>query len=165
MVIITNERIYNNSMNKSIRQNWKIFNNLKFYPLGKLEDEVPRDKKEGAFWCEKIWNHLVNDDMKRAAIFQRKGIGTNKYTITVWDDGEYVYFINVLRTEYNTDSTSVYIQESTPDNLQDFINIAKFYHTNILLMKKQSLEGFKELDKIIQEHEQAKLLNEPSGEA
>lgn len=140
-------------MNNSIRQSWKIFNNLKFYPKGKLEEQAPRTKKEAALWAEKMWNHIVEDELKRHIIFVRRGKGTDKYTITVWSDSDNVYLIVCNRTEFNTDSTAVYLKEYSETNLQDFINLAKFVHKNITGITNHSIKAYTEMQKLLDQSE------------
>lgn len=138
-------------MNKSIRQNWKIFNNVKFYPLGELEESAPRDKKSAALWAEGIWEHIVNDELTRHSILVKQGYGTNKYTISVWSDSDNCYLIACVRTEYNTDSITVYMQPNTPDNINDFVNLAKFIHKNIMTITGQSVQAYKKMQELLQE--------------
>ena len=138
-------------MNNSIRQSWKIFNNIKFHPLGKLEESAPRDKKTAAQWAESIWNHITNDELKRHCIFQHKGKATDKYTITVWSDDDNCYLIACIRSEFNTDSTTVYLQPKTDDNIQDFINLAKFIHKNVASITGNAIKAYKKMDELLQE--------------
>ena len=137
-------------MNNSLRQNWKIFNNIKFHPLGDLEESAPRDKREAAEWANQIWTHLVNDNIERCLIYVRKRRRFDKYNITVWNDGEVVYLVVCSRTEYNTDSTVVYMQPYTEDNLNDFKALAKFIHTNIVGITNTSVNAYKSLNQLIE---------------
>lgn len=138
-------------MNKSLRQNWKIFNNIKFHPLGECEETCPRNKQDAANWADQVWNHLVNDEIERCAIYIRKGIANNKYNITVWNDGKIVYLVVCLRTEFATDSTTIYMQPYTQDNLSDFIALAKFTHKEMMGIVGHSIKAYQEIDKLVQE--------------
>ena len=116
-------------MNKCIMQNWKIFNRIRFEPVGfDLKFEQPIDSQK---WSDKTWDYIVNNDgLERHAIYTKK-LKENKYTITLWSDDKYLYLIQVIRTEYNSNDTLVYMAPNTPENLSDFKNIAKFIHINI----------------------------------
>ena len=152
-------------MNKCIRQNWKIWNNIQFHPLGKLQEEVPQDKKKASFWAESTWKRIVLKDMERHVIYQRKDKGTNKYTITVWDDGKYCYLIQVLRTEYNTDSTVIYMKEYSESNVKDFLAIAKFIHRDINKIVGKSKEDVKQFNELVNKQELEKLSKELKADA
>lgn len=132
-------------MNKCIMQNWKIFNKIRFEPMGlELEFEQPKDSQ---IWSENQWNHIVNDELERHAIYTKK-TKENKYTITLWSDEEYIYLIQVLRTEYKSNDTLVYMAKNTPDNLNDFKAIAKFIHLNINEIINGSKKNAQEFAKI-----------------
>ena len=152
-------------MNNSLRQNWKLYYSCKIYPLGKREEEAPRTKQEAREWGEKIWKHLVLDDIKREALFIKKRTGNNKYNLSVWSDEENTYLVFVLRLEDGTDSISIWLQEKTQDNIQDFINLAKFFHKNHMTFVNQSLKNVKEFNEQVEKFEQQKLLNKMAGEA
>jgi hypothetical protein len=113
-------------MNK-LRHNNKINNNIKFYPIGfELNYETAKEEIE---WAERTWNHLLNDSLDRHS-FYSKNTPDTKYIITVYSDSEFVYLIQCIRTKWNTDSTMVYMQPLTDDNVSDFKAIAKFMHLN-----------------------------------
>ena len=113
-------------MNK-LRLNNKINNNIKFYPLNfELKYETAKEEIE---WAEKTWNHLLNDNLNRHSFYSRN-LPNSKYIITVYNDEQYVYLIQCLRTKWNTDSTLVYMQPLSEDNINDFKAIAKFMHLN-----------------------------------
>ena len=132
-------------INKCIRQNWKIFNKIRFEPLGfELHFNEPIESQQ---WSENKWNYLISTDMKRECIYVNKS-KTNKYTITLWNDGEYLYLIQVVRTEYNSDDTLVYIAPLTEDNLSDLKTISKFIHKNIKSIINNSIDGVHEIDKL-----------------
>ena len=146
--------------NASIRQSWKIFNNIKFHPLGEIEESCPKDKKEAAFWAEKVWNQIVYGDLVRHAIYVKRGVGTDKYTISVWSDDDTCYLIACVRSEFNTDSTIVYLQPKSDDNIQDFINLSKFIHKNVATITNQSIKAYKKLDELLQEKSVEKIIDE-----
>ena len=129
--------------NKCIRQNWKIFNKIKFIP----SDEIKFDKNNSQKWSEEKWNHIISDELTRHAIYTRKD-KENKYTITLWDDGEFLYLIQVIRTEFNTDDTTVYMAIYSDVNLSDFKAISKFIHKNIMNIINHSKNGVIEANKI-----------------
>lgn len=127
-------------VNKCIRQNWKILNHIRIQPVG-FEMEADESK------AEEIWNHLTNDELTRLVIYNRKD-KNNKYTISLWTDNEYAYLIQVLRDEYNTDKTLVYMSQNTEDNINDLKSIAKFVHKNIKDIINHSIGGIHELNKL-----------------
>ena len=137
--------------NKSIRQNWKVFNNIKFRPLGEMEESAPRDKKSAALWAEKMWKHIALDELQRHSIFVKRGKGTDKYTISVWSDEDTCYLIACVRSEFNTDSTTVYTQAKSESNIQDFINLAKFIHKNVAAITNDAVKAYKRMDELLQE--------------
>lgn len=129
--------------NKCIRQNWKIFNKIKFIPSKNIEFDKDNSQK----WSEEIWKHIVEDELERIVIYNRKD-KENKYTITLWCDNRYLYLIQVIRTEFNTDDTVVYMNTYSDDNLSDFKAISKFIHKNILDIIKHSRESVLEANKL-----------------
>ena len=114
-------------MNK-LRLNNKINNNIKFFPLG--FDLDAKNAKEEIEWAEKTWNYLLNDEKLKRHSFYSKNLKETKYIITVYSDDKYTYLIQCLRTKWNTDSTMVYMQPVSEDNINDFKAIAKFMHLN-----------------------------------
>lgn len=130
-------------MNKCIRQNWKIFNKIRFAPI-KLDE--PDDLSDINEWAERVYNHLVDDDLKRHCHYSVRG--RKGFTITVWDDGQYVYLVQVIRSEYNTDETMIYAAELTEENLNDFKAMAKFIRYNIKEIIGHSKEGVKALNQM-----------------
>ena len=141
-------------MNKCIRQNWKIWNHVRFRPLGKVE--CPSEEKEQCLWADKLWNHIVNDDLTRHVIYNRKGLGTDKNTLTIWDDGQYVYLVHVLRTKDNIDMTDVYVKELTEDNVNDFKAIAKFLHRDVNKIIGGSLKDVQKFNELVNKQEMLK---------
>lgn len=129
-------------VNKCIRQNWKLFNQIRFQPIG---FEVP--KEDSQKWSEIRWDYICEADLKRHACYINKSKG-NKYNITLWSDDEYLYLIQVIRTEYNSDSTLVYMVPFTEDTLNDFKAIAKFIHKNINDIINHSVNGVHELNRM-----------------
>lgn len=130
-------------MNKCIRQNWRIFNKVRFAPIKLDEPDGLKDINE---WAEKTYNHIVDDDLKREAYYCVKG--KKGFTITVWTDDKYVYLVQVIRTEYNTDDTLIYAAELTDDNLNDFKAMAKFIRYNIKEIIGHSQAGVAALNKM-----------------
>ena len=113
-------------MNK-LRFNNRLNNNIKFIPIGfELNYETAKEEIE---WAERTWNHILYDTFYRHS-FYSKNTPDTKYIITVYSDEQYVYLIQVLRTKFNTDSTMVYMQQLSEDNVNDFKSIAKFMHYN-----------------------------------
>ena len=109
-------------MNKYLRNNWKIFNAIRFYPM---ETPIPEEFKDSVnAWCENIWNHLENDDVKRESYHSKKG--KKGFTISVLSDSQYIYIVQCVRTEHNTDDTAIFMQPYTEENLSDFKAMAKF---------------------------------------
>jgi len=142
-------------MNLYLRQNWRIWNHIRFHPLGTVT--FPEDKKEKTEKCDEIWMKLLKDEtIVRHVIHNRKGKGTDKYTSTVLSDGNYCYLVHVMRTEYNTDNTDIYMIEYSESNVQDFINLSKFIHKNINKIINHSVEGAKKLNELINKQEIAK---------
>jgi len=129
--------------NKCIRQNWKVFNRIKFIPTKEIEFDENNSQK----WSEEKWNHIISDELTRHAIYTRKD-KENKYTITLWDDSEYIYLIQVIRTEFNTDDTTVYMTKYDDVKLSDFKVIAKFIHKNIMDIINHSKNGVIEANKL-----------------
>ena len=128
--------------NKCIRQNWKIFNMIKFQPI---DFEVPKEGSQA--WSEVHWDYLTEADLERHACYICKS-KEMKYNITLWSDDEYIYLIQCIRTEYNTDSTLVYMAKNTESNLSDFMSISKFIHKNIKDIIGHSLAGLREYNKL-----------------
>lgn len=121
-------------MNK-LMQNKRIWNHVRIQPI-KIHSQVSRmTEKHQIEWCESIWNHLLNDDLTRHAFYSYKGIGCKKHTLSVWSDDKYVYLVQVLRTRYNTNESTVYITKNTTDNINDFKAMAKMVHNNINVME------------------------------
>ena len=144
------------NMNKCIRQNWKIFNRIRFEPIG--FDLDFKEPVQSQIWSENQWNHIVNDELTRLSIYSRR-LPENKYTITLWNDDEYIYLVQCIRTEYNTDDTLVYIAYNNENNISDFKNIAKFIHKNILNIIKGSQSNVAEFNRL------AALMEEADGNA
>ena len=131
--------------NRCIRQNWKIFNRIKFNPIDiPLEFENDQSSQE---WSEKQWNHITCDELTRHAIYNRKTKET-KYTITLWTDDEYIYLVQVIRTEFNTDDTLVYMAYYTESNLSDLKGISKFINKNIMEIVNHSKNAVIEANKL-----------------
>ena len=130
-------------MNKCLRQNWRIFNKIRFAPIKLPEPDGLSDINE---WAERVWNHLCDDELKRHCHYSVKG--KRGYTITVWTDDEYVYLVQVVRSEYNTDETMIFAAELTDSNLSDFKAQAKFIRYNIKDLIGHSKEGVREASKI-----------------
>ena len=147
-------------MNKCIRNNWKVFNKIRFTPI---QVPTPEGLDHINQWCENVWNHLVNDDVERKAYYNIKG--KHGFTISVWTDSQYVYIVQCIRSEYNTDDTMIYMQNLTEDNLNDFLAIAKFMRYNIKGIIGHSKQGFIELNKMKAALELQKELNKPDGVA
>lgn len=129
--------------NKCIRQSWKVFNKIKFIPTTEVEFNKDNSQK----WSEEKWNHIIGDELTRHAIYSRKDKEI-KYTITLWDDSEYLYLIQVIRTEFNTDDTVVYMTSFNESNLADFKAISKFIHKNIREIINHSKNGVLEANKL-----------------
>lgn len=142
-------------MNKYLRQNWKIWNHIRFRPIGNIK--VPHDPKKMTEWAEKKWEHIVNDDsIVRHSIHNRKGKAwKEKYTITVLSDIKYCYIIQVLRTEFNTDNTTVFMRKYSDEAVQDCKNIAKFIHRDIGKIVDQSLADVKQFNELTAKQELA----------
>ena len=130
-------------MNKSLLQNWKIFNKVKLAPIGIDEPGELRDINE---WAEKVWNHLCDDELKRISCHITKG--KQGHNITVWTDESYVYLVQSVRSEYNTNETLIYMAPLNNDNLNDFKHIAKFVHKNIKDIIGHSKDGVKALNQM-----------------
>lgn len=131
-------------VNKCIRQNWRIFNKIRFTPI---QIEPPEGLNHINEWCEIVWNHLCNDELERHKIY--KVDGRKGFTITVWTDKDYVYLVQVIRDENNTDATMIYMQKLTEDNLNDFLAIAKFIRYNIKGIVGHSTQAVHELNKLV----------------
>jgi len=131
-------------LNKCLRQNWRIFNKIRFTPIG---IKPPEDLNHINEWCEKVWNHLCDDELKRHKLY--KVDGRKGFTITVWTDNEYVYLVQVVRDENNTDATMIYMQELSENNLNDFLAIAKFIRYNIKGIIGHSQDAVHELNKLV----------------
>lgn len=150
-------------INKSIRQNWKIFNMIGFEII---DFEVPEQKEsdwetEGSQrWSEKTWNYIVENKLDRLAYYSKKSKDL-KYNITVWLDEKYVYLIQVVRTEFNTDNTRVIMATNTEDNVNDLKNIAKFLHKNISGFIKESVGNVQQFHQLQFVQEELK----PDGDA
>lgn len=129
--------------NKCIRQNWKIFNKIRFTPI---QLDEPDDLSNINEWAERVYNHLVDDDLKRHAYYSVKG--KKGYSITVWSDDKYIYLVQVVRTEYNTDDTLIYAADLTEENLNDFKAMAKFIRYNIKEIIGHSKNAINELNKL-----------------
>lgn len=128
-------------MNKYLRNNWQIFNAIRFYPM---ETPIP-EEFTGSInrWCETVWNHLENDEIKRECYYAVKG--KKGFTISVLSDSQYVYIVQCVRTESNTDDTAIFMQPLTEDNVNDFKAMAKFLRysgNNIVNNFKQGWKAF-----------------------
>lgn len=130
-------------MNKSIRQNWRIFNKVRLAPIGLTEPDGLSDINQ---WAELVWNHLCDDELKRQSHHSVKG--KKGYTISVWTDDKYVYLVQVVRSEYNTDETIIFMSELTEQNLNDFKAMAKFIRYNIREIIGHSKSGVQEANKL-----------------
>lgn len=135
-------------MNKYLRQNWKIWNHIQFHPLAM---EVPEDETERMKWAESTWTHLCEDDIELIRKSSHTVKGTDKWVICVVADDEYCYLIQCLRTEYNTDDTTVYMKPKSKDNVNDFIAISKFIHRDITKILNQSRKDVKQFNELINE--------------
>ena len=112
-------------VNKYLRQNWKKFNRISFRPIN---IDIPSNIKNPDEWCERVWIHLSeDDDVKRLKHYTRR----KNYSINIVRDDKYLYLVQCLRSEYDTDETSIYMVECSEDNLNDFLAIAKMVHENI----------------------------------
>ena len=146
--------------NKCIKNNWKIFNKIKFAPISLKKPEDLKDINE---WAERTWNHLINDDLKRHKYFCEKG--KHGFTISVWSDETNVYLIQVVRTEYDTDEILIYGAELNDNNLNDFCAIAKFIRYNIKSIIGHSQNAVHELNKMVKAMEIQKEVEHSDGEA
>lgn len=126
-------------MNKFLRQNWKIFQKVRLVPIGVDE---PTDIENINQWCERVWNHLINDKFTRYAHYVVKG--KQGRVITVLSDDEYVYIVQTVRTEYNTDETKIMMAHATENNINDFKAIAKMIHYNIKVFIGHSIKAVRE---------------------
>ena len=133
-------------MNKCLRQNWKIFSKFKFRPQGTLEEEYPRTPDEANEKSREIWNHLVDDELQRHAYYSVKG--KKGYTITVWSDDKYVYLVQCVRTEWNTDEITVFIDDKSENSIRDYCSVAKMLRYNIKDIIGHSQEGVKVLNQL-----------------
>ena len=130
-------------MNKCIRQNWRLFNKITFRPIGL---EMPKDLEHPDKWAEVMWKYLIDsDELTRKAYHCKKG--KQGYTISVWQDESCVYLIQVIRSEWNTDETTIFATINTEDNLNDFLHIAKFIHKNINKFIGESITNVNEFNK------------------
>lgn len=146
-------------VNKYLRQNWKIFNKISFRPI---EIDVPEEyEKNPDEWCEKIWIHITEEPIVRLNHWARR----KNYTITLLTDTDYLYLVQCLRTEWNTDETSIYMVKYTEDNYNDFKAIAKFVHKNIEDIIGHHKKGFESLNKLVTAQEIQKEMNTPDGKA
>ena len=137
-------------VNKYLRQNWKKFNRISFRPIN---IDVPSDVKNPDEWAENIWTHLTeDDDVKRLKHYARRKF----YSINIVRDDRYLYLIQCLRSEYDTDETSVYMVEYTEDNLNDFMAIAKMVHNNIeeIINEDKEIMKFHKAKKLEKEFEE-----------
>lgn len=133
-------------MNKYLKQNWKIFDKFKFRPMGSIEDEYPRTINEANEKSREIWTHLVNDELKRHKIYVVKG--KKGFNISVVSDEKYVYLIQVVRSEYNIDEITVFINDLTEDNINDFLAMAKLIRYDINKFINHSINGIREAKKL-----------------
>lgn len=121
--------------NKSIKQNWKINNHIKIiYINNETFDNLTEADKINQ--CKLTWEHLCNDELNREKIFVNRGRGFDKHTLSIWTDDKYVYLIAAIRTEYNSDFITIYVNNNTENNINDLISIAKFIHRDIKTMTK-----------------------------
>ena len=130
-------------MNKYLRQNWRIMNSVRWTPI---DLEQPDNLDNINAWCEQVYNHLVNDEIKRHKHYVVKG--KKGFNVSVVSDDENVYIVQVIRNEYNTDDTMIFGAKYTENNLNDFLSIAKFIRYNIKDIIGHSKEGAVELNKL-----------------
>lgn len=143
------------TVNKYLRQNWKKFNRVSFRPINV---DIPSDIKNPDEWAEKVWIHISeDDDIKRLKHYARR----KSYSINVVRDDKYLYLVQCLRSEYDTDETSIYMVEFSEDNLNDFLAIAKMVHNNI----EDIMGDSREILKYKKAMELEKEFNESDGQA
>lgn len=130
-------------MNKSLKQNWRIFTKVKFAPI---QLEQPDDLNDINEWAERVWNHLCDDELQRHACHVTRG--KQGHNITVWSDESLVYLVQCVRSDYNTDEVLIYAAELNDDNLNDFKAIAKFIHKNIKEIIGHSKNAINALNKM-----------------
>lgn len=147
-------------MNKYLRNNWKVFNAIRFYPM---ETPPPEGLSNINEWCEKVWNHLENDDVKREAYFCYKG--KKGFTISVLSDNEYVYIVQCVRTETNTDDTAIFMQPLTDNNVNDFKAMAKFLRYSGNSIVNNFKQGWKAFNQLKSAEELQKEFEGKTGEA
>ena len=130
-------------MNKSLKQNWRIFTKIKFAPI---QLDQPDDLKDINEWAERVWKHLCDDELKRHACHITRG--KQGHNITVWSDDSIVYLVQCVRSDYNTDEVLIYAAKLNDDNLNDFKAIAKFIHKNIKEIIGHSKNAINALNKM-----------------
>ena len=147
-------------MNKYLRQNWKLFAKFKVRPLGSLEEEYPRTIEEANDKSREIWDHLCDDEIKRESFHCVKG--KKGYNISVVSDDKYCYLIQCVRAEWNTDEITIFINDLTDKNINDFKAIAKMIRYHVKDIIGHSKEGVIELNKMVKAMEIKKQVD---GEA
>ena len=138
-------------LNKYLRQNWKLFAKFKVRPLGSLEEEYPKTMEEANDKSREIWEHLWNDEIKRESFHCVKG--KKGYNLSVVSDDKYCYLIQCVRTEYNIDEITIFINDLTDKNIDDFKSIAKMIRYHIKNIIGYSKEGVQELNKLVKAQE------------
>lgn len=133
-------------LNKCLRNSWKIFAKFKFRPQGSLEEEYPKTSNEANDKSREIWEHLCNDELERHRYFSVKG--TKGYTLTVWSDDKYCYLVQCVRAEWNIDEITVFINDKTQENIDDYCAIAKMIRYNIKDFMGHSQKAIGELNKL-----------------
>lgn len=114
-------------MNKLVL-NPKKNNFIKVFPLKESKLEPPVDKREQILWCRELF-----DKLKNSSNAKRKYVYTNRFSgimISVWVLDDYSYLIHNLRNEMKTFNTTMYINNSSENAVNDFISCAKFLVKN-----------------------------------
>ena len=108
--------------------NPKKNNFIKVFPLKESNLEPPVDKREQILWCRELF-----DKLKNSSNAKRKYVYTNRFSgimISVWVLDDYSYLIHNLRNEMKTFNTTMYINNSSENAVNDFISCAKFLVKN-----------------------------------